>query len=192
MLNAIKRLGGLVVADVKTVAREAWFARRQPTLFTLDGVVLELDWRVSPLVRASVWSWRDYEHRERRIIETTLRTDDTVLELGAGLGFITTIAARIARDVNAYEADPDMASAAAATIVRNGVRATVTHGALLRSPGSGTTPFYRSENFWESSLLPVHGWASVEIPVLDFAEACEGASYLIVDIEGGEVDLLAG
>lgn len=135
MLNAIKRLGGLVVADVKTVAREAWFARRQPTLFTLDGVVLELDWRVSPLVRASVCSSRDYEHRERRIIETTLRTDDTVLELGAGLGFITTIAARIARDVNAYEADPDMASAAAATIVRNGVRATVTHGALLRSPG---------------------------------------------------------
>lgn len=38
----------------------------------------------------------------------------------------------------------------------------------------------------------MHGWASVEIPVLDFAEACEGASYLIVDIEGGEVDLLAG
>lgn len=114
-----------------------------------------------------------------------------MLELGAGTGFITTVAARIARDVRSYEADPEMARAAAATVARNGVRATVTHGALLRSPNSSTARLYLAELFWASSLLPIDGRPSVEIPVLDFRQACEGASYLIVDIEGGEVELLS-
>jgi FkbM family methyltransferase len=192
MRKALNRLSGLIAADVKTVAREAWLGRRPPARYTLDGVVLEFDRRVSPPLRREVYVSRTYEHAERQVVQRTLRADDVVLELGAGIGFITTIAARIARELRAYEADPTMARAAAATLVRNGVRATVTHGVLMRSPSSGTASFYLAEHFTSSRLLPTEGTPTVEVPVLDFLEACEGASYLIADIEGGEVELLTG
>ena len=199
MRQAISRLSSMIAADVRQVAKEALLARRKealltrrpPRRFTLDGVVLELGPEAMGLVSKAIFM-RTYEQSERAIVAATLHPDDVVLELGAGMGFITTVAARIAREVRSYEANPDMARTAGATLTRNGSRASVTNGALMRSPRVATVPFHIHENFTESSLLPLQGRPTVDIPVFDFMQACEGATYLIVDIEGGEVDLLTG
>ncbi len=191
MRYAISHLSGLIAADVRQVAREVLLARRPPSRATLEGVVLEFGPGVSEELRGAI-ALGGYERREREIISATLRPDDVVLELGAGMGFITTVAARIAREVRSYEANPEFARAAAATVARNHARATVTNGALMRSPHAATVPFHLHEHFWASSLLPIEGSPTIEIPVFDFAQACAGSTYLIVDIEGGEVELLSG
>lgn len=54
----------------------------------------------------------DYEQDECTVVQTTLRPDDRVLEVGAGIGVITALCCRIAGDgnVTVYEANPGLAS----------------------------------------------------------------------------------
>jgi predicted RNA methylase len=102
----------------------------------------------------------------------TLRADDIVLEVGSGVGYITTIAARIAREVRAYEANPMLVDVGRATVARSGCRAAIEAGVLARSPTATTTDFYLADEFWVSSLIASTGARRIRVPVHDFADAC--------------------
>jgi FkbM family methyltransferase len=136
-----------------------------------------------------------YESLEARIIEATMRPDDSVVEIGCGIGFLATIAARtVAGVVHCYDANPAMVAATLATIDRNNAAATATMAVLRHNPTVSTAAFYVRHEFWSSSLTPDSRATAIEVPVLDFIDEItkHDASYLIVDIEGGETDLLLG
>jgi FkbM family methyltransferase len=135
-----------------------------------------------------------YEEREAEIVEATMCPSDRVIEAGCGIGFMATIAARIAEDVQCYDANPAMVEAARRTIARNGVAATVVTAVLERSPTSEKAAFYVDEQFWTSSLAPNARATEISVPVLDVVREIyeHRTSYLVVDIEGGETDLLTG
>ena len=71
------------------------------------------------------------------------------------------------------------------------MRAEVTN-AVLGHGATGTVPFHVHPDFWVSSLTAGEGTTPIEVPALDFdAEAARvGATVLVMDIEGGEVELL--
>jgi FkbM family methyltransferase len=122
-----------------------------------------------------------------------MQRSDRVLEIGCGIGFLGTIASRIVGGtVRCYDANPAMSAAACRTIERNGAVATVINAVLEHKPSASTTVFYVHEDFWSSSLTPKPGTTAISVPVLDVAREItkHDASYLIVDIEGGETDLL--
>lgn len=168
-----------------------WRYLRRPDAVNFNGVTLELGPWAAEAVRKGLYDgW--YEWREREVLQRTLRPEDIVLEIGCGMGYITTIAAGMAREVRSFDANPELVPVALATVERNGRSATIRNGVLDRAARAETVPFYVETAFPGSSLRPTDGARRIDVPVLDFARECAGCTYLICDIEGQEVELLAG
>ncbi|MBP1848525.1 FkbM family methyltransferase [Rhizobium petrolearium] len=141
-----------------------------------------------------------YESREGKILDKIIDDGERVLELGAGLGFISTIAARNKKTeaVRAYEANPALASVIAATHRLNSVdNVDVRTGVLLRGSSANEMPFYVRNDFWGSSLSKKEGEKNakeVMVPVFDLADVIYDfrPTMIVCDIEGGEVGLFDG
>lgn len=137
-----------------------------------------------------------YEAKEAAAVLKVVREDDVVVELGAGIGFMSTLVAtkRKIRAVHAFEANPHLIpyieSVHAANAVNN---AHVTNAILGREAGS--VPFYVREKFIASSMTQdVDGTivSTEEVEVLDGKSVFQSIepTVLICDIEGAEVDLI--
>ena len=170
----------------------AHLPKRASDYFELDGIRLPLGPNISPRVTYEILTAR-YEIAERRILAACLEPSDRVLEIGAGIGLLSTFCAqRIGSDrVIAFEANPALIAVIRRTYALNGLNPDLRNAIL--GAGGGTTAFYVNRDFWSSST--VRRSASdklVEVPNADFAETVRSfrPTFLVVDIEGGEFDLL--
>jgi FkbM family methyltransferase len=116
------------------------------------------------------------------------------MELGAGTGYMTTAACRIVGSDNvvAYEADPKMIEIAEQTFKLNEVAPTLINAVL--GDREGSTDFYIDRQaFTLSTTKPRADCARISVPMTSFEDALAAhqPSYLMVDIEGGEIELLA-
>lgn len=150
---------------------------------------------ISTRVKDSILAGR-YESKEATQVEKLLKEGDRVLEIGAGLGFISTIAARDPRTekVLCYEADPRLIEYIKAVHSLNGIKnAAVENAALTTTHNGGGLTFYVRRDFWGSSLSREAGdyISSVEIPSRNFNEVIQQfkPTFVICDIEGAELDL---
>ncbi len=174
--------------------RKLRFAFSKPQTAENSGVFLPVGARgISPALRRAIYL-DPYEAHERGVIEKKLAADDVVLELGAGIGFISTFCAkRIGSErVFAVEANPVMAETIRETYRLNGVEPQLTCGLL--GQGDGEETFYVEGNFISSSTLQRSASAQpVKTPRYDARAFLERVkpTFLICDIEGGEQDLLA-
>ncbi|MEZ5784620.1 MAG: FkbM family methyltransferase [Rhizobiaceae bacterium] len=149
-------------------------------------------------VSAEIWNalvTGNYEANEARRVSRAVRQGDRVLELGTGLGVVTSIIAAI-EDVHvwSFEADPRTARLAQRVIARNcDDNVSVSHGILTAGP-SETVLFYRRKDFWMSSGLAEQGPYEevIEIASGDIDAFIEQhrINVLVMDIEGAELDLL--
>lgn len=139
-----------------------------------------------------------YEAKEADCVLKLVRDGDTVIELGAGIGFMSTLVAtrRKIKGVFAFEANPSLIpyieSVHAANALTN---AHVTHAILGKRAGS--TDFYVRDNLLSSSMEPLEGdtpdkTQKVKVDVLNAAHVFKeiNPSILIADIEGAEATLL--
>lgn len=173
------------------VSRRLWMRRFHIPLRLRGGVKInshriQSQWIVNSLIEGL------YEGQEARSIETLIQPDDSVLELGSGLGYIACLAAKRAHRgrVLSYEANPKMVDLAKETIQLNSIDNVEIRNGILASK-LGTRNFYLSEHFWESSLEPNPDWTMISI-VADSIQEVLGTfrpNVLIVDIEGGEYEL---
>lgn len=174
--------------------RKLRFALRKPQTAENGGVLLPVAAEgISPALRRAIYL-DPYEAHERAVIHKKLAPDDVVLELGAGIGFISTYCAkRIGSDrVFAVEANPVMAETIRETYRLNGVAPQLTCGLLGR--GDGEETFYVEGNFISSSTLQRSASAqTVKTRRYDAQRFIEQIqpTFLICDIEGGEKELLA-
>ncbi len=141
---------------------------------------------------------RHYEKNERQLLKTLLEPNDRVLELGSALGVIALAASQRlpASNVFCYDANPDMVAEARQNFATNNAEITASNTVLLpeRTKSANTITFYKTPYFLSSSLLPHRDdMQPVEIATatLEDAIAKHQATCLIIDIEGGEFDLLA-
>ena len=135
----------------------------------------------------------DYERKELDVIERRLEPSDTVMEVGAGIGFLSAYCARVLGDdrVFAYEANPALLELVTSVHARNKVRPHVTQALL--GEGDGERDFFVEPDYWASSLVRRSPKANcVRIRQIDFNSELRRVrpSFLIVDIEGGEYELL--
>jgi FkbM family methyltransferase len=179
------------VSAIRRDARIGLLYRRRPNLFVLHGVEVELGSWATDAVRYQTYTGI-YEDHERSVVQRTVRSDDVILEIGCGSGYMTTFAGRRAASVRSFDANPAMVSVARATVARNGVDVTVENAVLERNPTRETVAFYVQPEFLISSLVPDQEAQRVDVPVIDFLEQLRGCSYLLVDIEGAETTLLRG
>lgn len=141
-----------------------------------------------------------YESREGKILNQIIEEGERILELGGGIGFISTIAAKNPKTaaVRTYEANPNLAEVIAATHSLNSVNnVQVKTGVLVREARQETIPFYLRKDFWGSSLSRRDGETNakeVMVPVYELSwvlgEFCP--TMIVCDIEGGEADLFDG
>lgn len=141
-----------------------------------------------------------YEAREGKILDQIIEDGERILELGGGLGFISTIAARNSKSeaIRTYEANPDLAVVIRETHRLNDVTGVgVEIGALVREARTETVPFYIRKDFWGSSLSLKPGETTarkVDVPAheLSWVLGEFRPTLIVCDIEGGEVDLFDG
>jgi FkbM family methyltransferase len=133
-----------------------------------------------------------YEREELRLIGTVLSPADVVLEVGAGLGLVSSYCAkRIGSNrVFAYEADPELESCIRETYRLNGVEPTLEMCAVGAQAGRVT--LYRDKHFVSSSVVRRRvGSRPVEVPgrALNYVVEKVRPTLLVIDAEGAERDL---
>ena len=147
---------------------------------------------ITPPIERDIY-FGDYERKELDVIERRLEPGDKVMEVGAGIGFLSAYCARILGDerVFAYEANPALLDLIGVVHARNKVHPQVTQALL--GDGDGERDFFVEPDYWASSLVRRSAKAScVRIRQIDFNSELRrvAPSFLIVDVEGGEYELL--
>lgn len=139
-----------------------------------------------------------YEAEERHIIEQRLRPDDIVLELGSGMGIVTIVCCQIAGSerVHTFEANPKMEATLLRNFALNGVTPHLQMAMI--SSAEGTDQFHVSDKVLLSSRYESAtriSRAKVEcttVPTVSLQRVLQEVqpTFLVVDIEGGELELL--
>jgi FkbM family methyltransferase len=125
-----------------------------------------------------------------------VRSGDVVLELGGGLGVLSTALHREASPsrIVSYEGNPDLLTYARLTHKLNGAsNLEVRHGIVLSRPAAPTVLFFRHVHVSEGSLIRLPGSKAdpVRVPVVKLDDVLDELhpKVLVVDIEGGELEL---
>jgi FkbM family methyltransferase len=135
----------------------------------------------------------DYERRELKAIRAYLEPDDVVIELGAGIGFISLQCARIVGGgrVFAFEANPKLEPHIRRNFQLNDLYPTLQ--ICILGEQLGQMDFFIDQEFWGSSTVPLNVPSEqIRVPVRPLNDEIHriGPTFLIADIEGGEYDLL--
>jgi FkbM family methyltransferase len=171
--------------------RLAW-QRRSRSHVDLGGVRLGVGAHLSPVIQRAIYGGY-YEAPELSCLQRALKSSDVVLELGTGLGLLAAFCARRvgSAPVFTFEANPTLRPLIEETFRLNGVAPTLE--TVMLGPGSGRRAFYVERDFWRSSTVrgsrPVQ---EVDVPVWAFNGELERRrpTALIIDIEGGEAELI--
>ena len=145
---------------------------------------------VSPIIWEAIQAG-EYEAKEAHSVIRILRSGDRIVELGSGLGVITSIMARTPGvSIWSFDANPDLITLARRVAVANGVKnAIFEHRLLTAGPPSGHVFFIRKD-FWMSSLLeqqgPYERKILIESSNLDKFIEKHSVNVLVMDIEGAE------
>ncbi|MEL7285312.1 MAG: FkbM family methyltransferase, partial [Pseudomonadota bacterium] len=135
-----------------------------------------------------------YETQEAEVIQKELRQGDRVLELGAGIGFIGSLAAKIcgSGNVRTYEANSNLEPLIRRTYELNGVTPDLHMKAIASSTGPVT--FYQNDNVVSSSLVDRDFGGDTTVNGVSLSEVISEymPDTIVCDIEGAEVDVFKG
>jgi FkbM family methyltransferase len=149
---------------------------------------------MSPRVERAL-SKGGYEREELRLIGQVLSPEDIVLEVGAGLGLVSTYCAKRvgSNRVFAYEADPDLEPCIRETYELNRVQPNLEMCAV--SGRAGRITLYRDKHFVSSSVVRRRvGARPVEVSgkALSYIVEKVQPTLLIIDAEGAEREMFDG
>ncbi|MFN3745640.1 MAG: FkbM family methyltransferase [Hyphomicrobiaceae bacterium] len=163
----------------------------------VEGVRLPLDRNILSRRMRRRLAGNKYEAEEVQAALSAVKPGDVVLELGAGLGFLSSLLRKrtAARAIICVEANPDLIPYIQQVHRLNAVRDTqVIHGVALPSDQERLVSFYCRADFWGSSLdcEPAYvRMVSVKGIPLSRLISDHRPDVLIMDIEGGECQLLS-
>ena len=159
------------------------------------GVVIPLEPEIiTPAIHRAILAGR-FETEEATQIPHIVRPGDRVLEIGAGIGFISTLISRQRRvsRVIAVEANPNLIDYMARLHACNRVRKVRRVNAVLTNEARATATFYLRRDFWMGSLAPAPNpyVGTVEVPTLNLDRLLkdEGIDLIVCDVEGAETFL---
>jgi FkbM family methyltransferase len=156
----------------------------------IEEVRIRADQRISKWVRQAL-RHGDYESMEIQLLREKLTENDVVMEVGAGIGFISTYCAKQigSERIFTYEANPQMEQHIRDVYRINGAAPTLEICLIGEKDGEQT--FYIDENFVASSAVQNNRNAkSIMVPVRSFNREVErlNPTLLILDIEGYEYE----
>ena len=173
-------------------------AAQETDVIDADGILFPRDPRFISDRLAKRLERGTYEQREATAVRQVLRRGDRVLELGGGIGYISSLIARSRppAEYHVYEGNPQLVPYIRRVHMLNGLNGITVHNTLLSTKSKATKQFYLRENFLASSMDqssdPDTIIDKVRVPQRPIAEVIEELQpdFLVCDIEGAEVDLL--
>jgi len=166
--------------------------------FTLRGLTLYLpEAALKGNLERALSSGR-YENHEADALMLHLRPGDRMLDLGAGLGFISALAAGVLGEdaVMGVEAGPETVKLARRNLAANGFEGVrILKGAVVGT-GENEVEFGQRPAFWASALKGPEGWPEkaevIRVPARPIGKllAKFGPTVISCDIEGGELEVL--
>jgi FkbM family methyltransferase len=177
--------------EVRERARHAWLTQRRAVV-ELAGVKLRLTPYLDRRVLDAILEG-SYEADELEMVQKRLAPDDVVMELGTGLGLLSTFCAKRigSARVFTFEANPALEPIIRSTFELNGVSPTLEMRAV--GPRAGTVTFHVTPDFWGASTVKYRRAQTISVPMTPFNEhaARIRPTFLIIDIEGGEYELVS-
>ncbi len=165
------------------------YVRSRGMLFPKDNDFIK--GRVRKLLRTN-----GYEQKESDAALRVVREGDVVIELGGGIGYMSTLVAskRAIKSVHSFEANPHLIPYIQSVHAANGVTNAHVTNAIL-GPRKGSVNFYLRDPMLGSSMEVLEGEEtppSVKVDVLNAKTVFKDIkpNVLICDIEGAEVDLI--
>lgn len=166
--------------------------------FIRDGIILDIPEQClsEPLIEA-LQSGR-YEHSEAAALMRHLNADDRVLDIGAGAGFLSCLAARIVGGarVMAVEANPHMRAALRANLDTNDATDTqLIHAAVVRNDfGANRIRFHARQAFWAGAIATPDAQdhaRAVDVPAVTLGALAKAhkPTVVVMDVEGAELEL---
>lgn len=134
-----------------------------------------------------------YEKGEIDIIKNKLNKEDIVFEIGTGLGFVSTYCAKILGDSNVFtfEANRTNIPVCKSVFKKNGVNPILQNAFLSDTTGNVNFPVNKNNRLGSSVLLNTNDVVSIPKLNLNIEINKVQPSFLIMDIEGGEVDIFS-
>ena len=176
---AVERLRGLVDEPSGPTVAEIHRSR----------MVLDLD----DYVQRKIW-YGCFEPAQVRVVERMIRPGDTVIDVGANVGFYTLLFARLVGSTGTVHAfEPVMADALELNLELNGYRQVTVHRAAAGAENgfvrlSNPRPRASSGNWRRSD-----GANGFEVPQVTLDQYVnERVAFVKIDVEGMEADVLAG
>ena len=162
------------------------------SVVTVDGIRMRIDERMTPFQVHKLISGR-HTREERSLILHRLLPDDTVMELGGGIGMLAIACARkIGGDrVHSYEANPFLESLIRDNYALNAVQPNLKLCMLGRERGYCT--FHIAPHFSRSSIFKADRDSiphEVSVEPLNEEIARIKPTVLIFDVQGAEAELL--
>ncbi|MEQ8964365.1 MAG: FkbM family methyltransferase [Azospirillaceae bacterium] len=172
--------------------RMAMRLRFRPRVVTLHGVRVPTDPALIPEEIIDLVYTGRYERAEAELCREVLRPEDRVLELGAGIGFMGSLCAKICGSgrVLTYEANTGVEPVIRRTHKLNRVSPELRMRAIAATSGEST--FYFNDNIISSSLIDRDFGGARPVASDSFADVVEAfrPTVIVCDIEGAEVDVL--
>ena len=167
--------------------------RNTPKLVKVQGIKIPIIKERLSAPMLELLYMGDYEKPELKLVKHLLDKNDIVMELGTGLGLLSSYCAKIigSNRVFTYEANPALETYIRQTYQLNKVTPNLT--ICLLGEGSGEQTFYVNESLFSSSTVQRNANdRPVRVPVKSFNEEIYriNPTFLILDIEGGEYELL--
>jgi FkbM family methyltransferase len=152
---------------------------------------------ITPAIREAILAGR-FEAEEAHELPGIVVPGDRVLEIGAGIGFISTLLSRQpeVEKVIAVEANPFLLGYMEQLHKANGVTKAERRNVVLTNSADAEMTFYIRHDFWMGSLSagPNPFTESVQVPTscLDGLLRAEAISLIVCDIEGAEAFVFDG
>lgn len=161
------------------------------TIYRLNGVDLGVPPGLANDAIIEKLADGSYEGDEARAVDRCVRPGFRVLELGAGLGYVGTLAALKTQPENVFsiEANPDLLPVIRANHARNGVaNVSLMHGAVVGQAAEGETAQFHIAGGFTGSRLGAKGGRQVEVPLIGFHELLRShrPHVVLMDVEGAE------
>lgn len=172
--------------------KTAIYQRFRPRVVTLHGVRVPTDPALIPEVIIDLIYTGRYERSEAQLCREVLRPGDRVLELGAGIGFMGSLCAKIcgSGSVLTYEANTEVEAVIRRTHKLNRVSPELRMRAVAATAGESI--FYFNNNIISSSLIDRDFGGASPVKCDSLAQVVEAfrPTVIVCDIEGAEVDVL--
>ncbi len=164
----------------------------------IDGVTVAFDREIVSEKIIAAMKRRQYEHVEARIGGWLFDTDEVepgqrILEIGAGLGYVGSSLSKSGKveKLVSYEANPKLVPLIRETHRLNGANSEV-RNFLLGSESTGEGSIFVPDDFWAASTETKGTEHRIPRASLKDAIAEIKPTFMLIDIEGGEVNVFDG